>query len=151
MIKPEVLSQQVLLQDIGAEELNKIANITRQVTIKKGEPLFKEKEATQGLWLIVKGKIEISRVTADGWRQTLVVLPAGHFFGELSILENRRHVASAVALEDTELLLIPKEDFEKMMEEDCGLAVHIIKRIAIVMSKNIRRMNDKFLSALISY
>jgi len=151
MIKPEVLNQQVLLQDIGTEGLNKIAKITRQVTIKKGEPLFKEKEATQGLWLIVTGKIEISRVTADGWRQTLVVLPAGHFFGELSILENRQHVASAVALEDTELLLIPKEDFERMMEEDCGLALNIIKRIAIVMSKNIRRMNDKFLSALISY
>ena len=151
MIQPEVLKQQVLLQDVSPQGLNKIAKITRQVSIKKGEPLFKEKEATQGLWLIVSGKIEISRVTADGWRQTLVVLPAGHFFGELSILENRQHVASAVALEDTELLLIPKEDFERVMEEDCCLALSIIKRLAIVMSKNIRRMNDKFLSALISY
>ncbi len=151
MIKPDVLKEQVLLQDIDKAGINKIAKITRQVSIKKGEPLFKEKDDTKGLWLIQSGKIEISRVTADGWRQTLVVLTAGHFFGELSILENRKHVASAVALEDTELLLLPKEDFEKMMEEDCALALNIVKRIAIVMSKNLRRMNDKFLSALISY
>jgi len=151
MIKPDVLKEQVLLQDIDKAGINKIAKITRQVSIKKGEPLFKEKDDTKGVWLIQSGKIEISRVTADGWRQTLVVLTAGHFFGELSILENRKHVASAVALEDTELLLLPKEDFDKMMEEDCALALNIVKRIAIVMSKNLRRMNDKFLSALISY
>jgi CRP-like cAMP-binding protein len=151
MIKTDVLQQQILLQDIGTAGLNKISKIARQVAVKKGEPLFKEKDDTQGLWLIQSGKIEISRVTADGWRQTLVVLPAGHFFGELSILENRKHVASAVALDDTELLLIPKEDFENMMQEDCELALCIVKKIAIAMSKNLRRMNDKFLSALISY
>ena len=151
MIKEEALKGQVLLQDLDKASLGKVAKITRQVSIKKGEALFKEKEQTQGLWLIHSGKVEISRVTADGWRQTLVVLPAGHFFGELSILEKRKHVASATALEDTELFLIPKDEFEKMMEDDCGLALHIIKKLAIVMSMNLRRMNDKFLSALISY
>ena len=151
MIKAEQLKNQVLFQDLDKSGLNKMAKIVQKVSLKKGEQLFKEQDNTNGLWLIHSGKIEISRVTADGWRQTLVVLPAGHFFGELSILENRNHVATAVALEDTELLLIPKEEFEKMMEEECALALSIVKRIAIVMSKNLRRMNDKFLSALISY
>jgi len=151
MIKAELLKEQILLQDMDKAGLNKIASIAKEVSIKKGEALFKEKDGTKGLWLIHSGKIEISRVTADGWRQTLVVLPAGHFFGELSILENRKHVASAVALDDTQLFLIPKEDFEKMMDEECDLALCIVKKIAIVMSKNLRRMNDKFLSALISY
>ena len=151
MIKPEVLKKQILLQEMDNAGLNQIAKIVKEVSIKKGEPLFKESEPTKGLWLIHSGKIEISKITADGWRQTIVVLPAGHFFGELSILENRKHVASATALEDTELLLIPREEFERMMEEDCSLALCIVKKIAIAMSKNLRRMNDKFLSALISY
>jgi CRP-like cAMP-binding protein len=151
MIKPEVLKQQILLENIDMAGLDKISKIAKEVFVKKGEPLFKESDDTRGLWLIHSGKIEISKVTADGWRQTIVVLPQGHFFGELSILENRKHVAFATALEDTQLFLIPKEDFEKMMEEDCSLALCIVKRIAIAMSKNLRRMNDKFLSALISY
>lgn len=151
MITTEALKQQVLLQGIDTAGLNKIVKIAKEVFIKKGEPLFKESEETQGLWLIHSGKIEISKITADGWRQTIVVLPPGHFFGELSILEKRKHVAGATALEDTELFLIPKEDFDRMMEEDCYLALCIVKKIAIAMSKNLRRMNDKFLSALISY
>ncbi len=151
MIKTEALKQQVLLQDIDKGGLDRIAKIAKEIFVKKGEQLFKEKDDTKGLYLIHSGKIEISRVTADGWRQTIVVLPTGHFFGELSILENRKHVASATAVEDTELFLIPKEEFERMMEEDCNVAFCLVKRIAIAMSKNLRRMNDKFLSALISY
>jgi len=151
MIDPAVLKQQVLLKGIDQTGLEIIAQMAKEVSVKKGEPLFKESGETQGLWLIHSGKIEISKITADGWRQTIVVLPPGHFFGELSILENRHHVATATAVEDTQLFLIPKADFERMMEEDCALALCIVKRIAIAMSKNLRRMNDKFLSALISY
>lgn len=151
MIKTDILKQQILLQDVNGVTLNKISKMLKKISFKKGEQVFKEKDDTKGLWLIHSGKVEISRVTADGWRQTLVVLTAGHFFGELSILENRKHVATAVAIEDSELLLLPKEDFERLMEEDCAMALNIVKRIAIVMSKNLRRMNDKFLSALISY
>lgn len=151
MIKADLLKQQTLLEDIDSEGLNKISKIIKKFSLKKGDQLFKEKDETRGLWLIHSGKIEISRVTADGWRQTLAVLTPRHFFGELSIIENRRHVASATAIEDTELLLLPKEDFERLFQEDMALACNIIKRIAIVMSKNLRKMNDKFLSALISY
>jgi len=151
MITTDILKQQVLLEGIEESGLSKIAMITKQVSVKKGDQLFKEKDETKGLWLVHAGKIEISRITADGWRQTLVVLPAGHFFGELSILENRKHVASATALEDSEVLLIPKEDFEELVQKDCDLALNIVIKLAIAMSKNLRRMNDKFLSALISY
>ncbi|MFH1025523.1 MAG: cyclic nucleotide-binding domain-containing protein [Nitrospirota bacterium] len=151
MITTDILKQQVLLEGIEEAGLSKIAMITKQVSVKKGDQLFKEKDETKGLWLVHAGKIEISRITADGWRQTLVVVPAGHFFGELSILENRQHVASATALEDTELLLIPKEDFDDLVQKDCVLALKLVMKLAIAMSKNLRRMNDKFLSALISY
>jgi CRP-like cAMP-binding protein len=147
----KTLRQQILLQDLESAELNKISKIVKKVTLKKGEPLFTEKDDTKGLYLIHSGKVEISKITSDGWRQTIAALTRGHFFGELSILEKRRHEASAVAVEDAELFIIAKEDFEKLMEEDIGLACKIITKIAIVMSKNLRRMNDKFLSALISY
>ncbi len=151
MIKADILKKQILFADFDMEGLEKISKILKKLSFKKEEQLFKEKDDTRGLWLIHSGKVEISRVTADGWRQTLAVLTAGQFLGELSLLENRRHVASAVAIEDTELFLLPKEEFERLMEEDIALACNLIKRIAIVMSKNLRMMNDKFLSALISY
>ncbi|MBI5025361.1 MAG: cyclic nucleotide-binding domain-containing protein [Nitrospirae bacterium] len=151
MIKADVLRQQVLLEDIDEAGLNRISRIIKKISFKKGELLFKEKEDTKGIYLINSGKVEISKVTSDGWKQTLAILTPGHFFGELSILEKRRHEANAIAIENTEIFMIAKEDFEKMEKEDIALTSKIIKKIALVMSKNLRRMNDKFLKALISY
>lgn len=147
----QALKQQSLFSDIDSEGLEKLSKIVKKLSLKKGEQLFKEKDDTRGLFLLHSGKIEISRVTADGWRQTLTVVTPGDFFGELSILEKRHHVASAVAVEDAELFLIPKEDFERLMDEETKLACYILKKIAMEMSKKLRRTTDKFLSALISY
>ena len=151
MIDPEILKRKVLLSDLDKGGLEKLSTIIKQMSFKKGEQLFKEKDETRGLYLMHSGKVEISKLTPDGWRQTLTVLTPGHFFGELSILERRQHEAGAVAVEDTEVLLISKGEFERLMKEDIGLACNIIKKIALVMSKNLRRMNDRFLSALVSY
>jgi len=147
----QALKQQSLFSDIDSEGLEKLSKIVEKLSLKKGEQLFKEKDDTRGVFLLHSGKVEISRVTADGWRQTLTVVTPGDFFGELSILERRHHVASAVAVEDAELFLIPKEEFDRLMEQDTRLACYILKKIAMEMSKKLRRTTDKFLSALISY
>ncbi len=147
----QALKQQSLFSDIDSEGLEKLSKIVEKLSLKKGEQLFKEKDDTRGVFLLHSGKVEISRVTADGWRQTLTVVTPGDFFGELSILERRHHVASAVAVEDAELFLIPKEEFDRLMEQDTKLACYILKKIAMEMSKKLRRTTDKFLSALISY
>jgi len=147
----QALKQQSLFSDIDSEGLEKLSKIVTKLSLKKGEQLFKEKDDTRGVFLLHSGKVEISRVTADGWRQTLTVVTPGDFFGELSILERRHHVASAVAVEDAELFLIPKEEFDRLMDQDTKLAIYILKKIALEMSKKLRRTTDKFLSALISY
>lgn len=151
MVGPEELKKQILLEDLDNSELENIGKIIKELPFKKGEYIFKEKEDTRGIFLIHSGKVEISKVTPDRWKQTLAVLSKGNFFGELSIIEHRLHEANAVALEDTMVFLIKKDDFERMENEDLLLASRIMKRLILVLSKNLRQMNEKFLNALISY
>jgi CRP/FNR family transcriptional regulator len=151
MIKTSLLKKQVLLENISETDLEKIAKVLQRLSFKKGEHLFKENEDTKGLYLIDSGKIEVSKITRDGWKQTLAVLRNGHYLGELSIIEKRRHEATAVALENTEVFLFSKHDFEKMEKKDTALTSQIMKKLVLIMSKNLRRMNEKFLDSLISY
>jgi CRP-like cAMP-binding protein len=147
----KILKEQTLLEDLNHEELAEVTKFIQKLKFKKGEHIFKENEATKGLYLIKSGKVEVAKVTSDGWKQTLAVFTEGHFFGELSILENRQHHAFAVANENTEVFLIGKADFERLEKEVSPIAFKILKKLALVMCKNLRRMNDKFLNALISY
>ncbi len=151
MIDYRILKKQILLKEMNDDELRKIAGIIEKVRARQGEVLFQEEDRTRGLWLIDSGKIQITKMAADGWRQTLVVLGAGHFFGELAIIENRQHVSKAEAVVDSDLLLLPKDKFEKLVAEDCELALVFFKSMVMALSQNLRRMNDKFLSVLISY
>ncbi|MBI4823288.1 MAG: cyclic nucleotide-binding domain-containing protein [Nitrospirae bacterium] len=151
MVSKTELRKQLLFEDFAESELEKLTSIVKELSLKKEGLLFKEGDDTKGIYMVRSGKIEINKVTPDGWKQTLAVLMPGNFFGELSILEKRKHEANAVALENTELFKLQKDDFEKIEKEDAYLASQIIKKIALIMSKNLRRMNEKFLSALINY
>lgn len=151
MVNISELKRQVLFEGISDSELGKLTKVIKELSLKKGEFLFKEGADTKGIYMIRSGKIEINKVTPDGWKQTLAVLTVGSFFGELSIIEKRKHEANAVAIENTELLKLPKEEFEKLEKEDVVLASQILKKLVFVMTKNLRRMNEKFLNALINY
>lgn len=146
-----LLKKQVLLEDLEKTDLEKVAKIVKNLSFKKGEYLFREKEDAKGLYLINSGKVEVLKATPDGWKQRLAVLRSGHFLGELSIIEKRRHEATAVALENTDVFLIEKKDFEKMEKQDTAVTSKVMKKLVLVMSKNLRRMNEKFINSLISY
>lgn len=151
MVKTSQLKKQILLEDLSKTDLVKIAKAVQLLSFKKGKQLFKEGEDTKGLYLIHSGKVEISKLTHDGWKQTLAILTREHFLGELSIIEQRNHEATAIALEDTEVFLITKKDFERMETQDAALTSRLMKKLVIILSMNLRRMNEKFLNALISY
>ena len=151
MVSAEVLKKQILFEDVPVEMLDTLAASISELELKKGEALYAEGQQSKGVYLIRSGKVEVSKKTADGWKQRLAVFTPGHFFGELSIMEHRVHEADAEALEDTKLFLLPKPEFERIEKVNAQLALAIMKKISTVMSNNLRRMNQRFIDALINY
>lgn len=150
-IKTE-LKKQILLSDLNESEIDILSNKIIEESYPKGKNIFKEGDPTKGIYLIRKGKVEISKITPDGWKQTLAVLKDGHFFGELSLIEDKKnHGADAVALENTELFLIKKEDFKELEQKEPLLMYKIMKTIARVASRNVHSMNERLIKLLISY
>ncbi len=146
------LKKQILLSDLTDSEIEKLSKKVIQESYPKGKNIFKEGDPTKGIYLIRKGKVEISKITPDSWKQTLAVLKDGHFFGELSLIEDKKnHGADAVALENTELLLIKKEDFKEFEQKEPLLMYKIMKTIARVASRNVHSMNERLIKLLISY
>lgn len=77
-----------------------------------GAVIFKEGDASDSLYLVVEGSIEIYREhNEDGERETLATLEPGTSFGELGILENTDRSASARAIETSRLVVIPAARF----------------------------------------
>ena len=152
MTDRKALRQQRLLSELTDAELAVIADKIVTESYAKGKIILKEGEPTKGIYLNHKGKVEISKITPDGWKQTLAVLVEHHFLGELSVIEGRQwHSVDATAIEDTAFFLLKKEDFKSLEEKQPAMMYKIMRAIALVECRNVRSMNERLMKALISY
>lgn len=79
-----------------------------------GDELIAEGEEGQGLFLVLKGTIEVTKV-ADGQKVSLAKLKEGDVFGEISLLQESATTATCTAITRGELLFLPKRDFTAVM------------------------------------
>ena len=146
------LKKQLLFSELTDTELGKMAEKIAVESYPKGKSIFKEGEPTKGIYLVVSGKVEISKATADGWKQTLAILSEKHIFGELSVIEGKStHGASATAIEATEVYRFKTDDFKAFEKSDTVMMYKIMKTIARISSRNVHAMNEKLMKLLISY
>jgi len=96
----------------------------------KGHVLFREGEAGKVMYVVQSGKVRIHK-TVRGVDKTLIVLGAGEFFGEMSILNNEPRSASASIDEDAKLLVIDPKTFEAMVRGNAEIAVRLIKKLSM--------------------
>jgi len=151
MLSIQELTSQVLLEELDNAELEKLLPMVTMVRHLKDEHVFREKNICKGIYMIKSGRIEISKTTTDGWKQPLVIAAPGNFIGEIATLEKSDHATDARAVENAELILFSKEAFEELERKEPQIMLKIIKNIAIVSALNVRRMNEKFLKALVNY
>jgi CRP-like cAMP-binding protein len=93
--------------------------------------VFTKDSPSEGLYIVLSGWVRIK--DDDSAADDLAQIGPGEYFGELSLLANSRHSKTAQALEDCELLVLPKRSFESLMEVDPDLAEQVrTKRSASV-------------------
>jgi CRP-like cAMP-binding protein len=152
MIDKSELKNQNLFSDLTDAELATMAAKIVVESYTAGKPIFKEGEPTKGIYLLKSGRVEISKVTPDGWKQTLAILTANHLFGELSVIEDKKtHGADATALEATVVYCFKTDDFKALEKSDMIMMYKIMKTITRIASRNVHAMNEKLVNLLISY
>jgi CRP/FNR family transcriptional regulator len=146
MVSTKLLRNVTLFKELSDAELKKVSAIIREASFPKGAMIYEEGSPEQGLHIIDKGKVRVTRKTKDGGRQILAILKADNFFGELSLLDGRSHSASIETLEQTKVFIIKKEDMDKFLKQNPDIAYKIVRDISIAISELLRRMNDKFMN-----
>ncbi len=146
------LKRQLLFSELTDAELTTMAAKIVVESYAAGQSIFKEGDPPKGIYLLKSGRVEISKTTPDGWKQTLAILMANHIFGELSVIEDvKTHGADATALEATEVYCFKAGDFKAFEKSDTIMMYKIMKTIARIASRNVHSMNEKLMKLLISY
>ena len=124
---------------LSDQELEKVAKIAFVKTFNKGYMVFEEGEKRDTLYIVLKGRIKVSLYDEDGREYILDIIGKDGFFGELSLFEELSGFANVMTLEQSELLMIRRNDFMRFLRENSDFAVSMIKEL----SKRLRAANEK--------
>lgn len=114
----------------GYEELRKLSEQRSIKHYKRRDLIFEEGDYPRYLYFVKTGKVKIFKTNDDGKDYIIHLCKAGEFLGYIDLIKEDKYSESAAAMEDTELSLIPKEDFVKLLSANRDVASQLIKMLA---------------------
>lgn len=134
--------EEFLNQAKGLKELeNLLTNEQRVISVPKKHSVFTQGGYPNFLYFINKGKIKTSKSDNLGNEFITGLYKEGDFFGYTDLLENVQHSENAIALEDSEISTIKKEDFNALIYNNRDVANKFIK----MLSDNVREREERLL------
>jgi len=97
--------------------------------LKKGQFLHHRGDDPVGYYGVVCGRLRVSAENKDGKALTLTFMQTGQWFGEISLVDGIPRTHDCEALEDCEILIIPKNSFEQYLLQDVTSLRHITQHI----------------------
>lgn len=145
MIDAAFLTQSPLFRNLDEAERAQILIIGQRRTCKAGEILFREGDAGDGLYVVVRGSVRISKQGATG-EEALAVLESPAFFGEMALIDLSARAADAIVNEDSELFFIPLQDLRSLIEIQHRIALKILFALCEVLAQRLRETNERYMN-----
>lgn len=125
----------------GIEDLKKLSDQRDIKIIKKKENIYMEDSYPRGIYFVVKGKVKTYKTHEGGKELITGLYKEGDFFGYLDLMQEKKYSDSATTLEDSEVCLIPKEDFVSLIYKNAEVSQKFIK----MLSDNLREKEEQLI------
>jgi len=146
MKKIELLQSVALFWDLSEEELGYISEKMIARHYESGKFIFFEDSEGEQCFFVVQGSVKVTRLSKDGREVILAMLNEGEFFGEMALLDGESRSANVIALEETEVLTLNREDFLVVLHDYPQIAIQLLKEMADRLRKSDRQIASLSLS-----
>jgi CRP/FNR family transcriptional regulator, nitrogen oxide reductase regulator len=112
----DVLRRTTIFRRLSPEDRQRLATVSQFREFDRGDVLFSEGDPSDSLYTVITGRVKVSKMTARGSDIILEIFGPGDPVGAVAAYESRAYPASAIALEPTVCLLIPRQTFFSLLE-----------------------------------
>lgn len=131
----------VVGKDLTDKECELFVDLGTVRDLADGELLIKEGEVDNSLYVVVSGKLAVTRQVAAGEWSTLHELHVGELAGELGFIDGQEHSASLRADGPVKVFTLSRDDFDPLLETNPHLVYSIMRAIIRGVHNTLRRMN----------
>jgi CRP/FNR family transcriptional regulator, cyclic AMP receptor protein len=121
-----ILGAHFLLRHLGPPELRRIASATVLARHPAQATIFQKGDQSASLMAVVRGRVKICIYSAEGKELVLNIIDRGGVFGEIALLDGRSRTADAVALEETDLLVLERNKLLPILAEHPEITTRLI-------------------------
>ena len=132
-----------LFQNLTSDHLQKVVAIGKERALKPNEVVFREGEVGNEFYVILSGKVRISKNVPGVGEEALAILEPGSYFGEMALIDETPRSADAITNTSCTLWVIQKEDLEELMFLHKDIAYEILWTFVRVLSVRLRETNEK--------
>ncbi|MDA3861093.1 MAG: Crp/Fnr family transcriptional regulator [Melioribacteraceae bacterium] len=118
-----------IFADLPTNTLTEIEKIGSKSKYIKDEPILLEEDAGNALFVILSGKVKVSRSSNDGREVILTMLGESDFFGEMAILDGLARSANVIATEESVVFLIQRNDFLKLLHDHPEISIILLQEL----------------------
>lgn len=131
-----------ILQVLKPEEIKMMDTMAVMTDVPKKQVLYFSEDSANSIYLLKKGKVKISKISADGREMIMGILGPGEVFGELSLTGQEKREEIAEVTEDAVICKVKIKDFEDMMSKNPKFNLQVTKLIGFRLRKIQNRLQN---------
>jgi CRP-like cAMP-binding protein len=129
---------------LSAAEMKLLATFSTEEKFREGSMIFREGEKGDKLYIVLDGRVRISKFIPGVGEEALTVLDRGDFFGEMALIDDKARSADAKAHEgDATVLSIDRATLNEILSMDPHASLQFLNLLCRMISRRLREINDK--------
>jgi CRP-like cAMP-binding protein len=129
---------------LSAAEMKLLATFSSEERFREGSMIFREGEKGDKLYIVLDGRVRISKFIPGVGEEALTVLDRGDFFGEMALIDDKPRSADAKAHErDATVLSIDRATLNEILSMDPHASLQFLNLLCRMISRRLREINEK--------
>lgn len=138
MVRTDLFQKIEIFAALTTFEIEPIAALASEISLDDDTKILTEGDMADAFYIIVKGKVMVSKKASDGSDRFIAHLTEGDLFGEMSLLDNFQRSATVSTVGPVTLLKIEKEGIMKHIQANPSIGVKILLAFGRNLSKQMR-------------
>lgn len=112
--------------DLSNQEVDELESHIKIKRVAKNEVVLFEEDTTRYMYIVYSGKVRVVKINSDGREQIITIHKKREYFGEMALLDGKTSPATVIAMENSEIGLLGRDDFERFIESNDHMRRNII-------------------------
>ena len=133
-------------QKLSSLEINFLASLSQEKRYRPGEVIFHEGDQGDALYVVLEGRVRISKFIPGAGEEALAFLERGAYFGEMALIDNKPRSADARAHDaEAVVLRIPRDVVSQLLDIRKVSSLRLLRLLCTLVAKRLREIDDKII------